>query len=151
MILQDTQSLQLAASSSDSSPASPGVNLVASVQAASFNSAGFFVGYSRSLVVTASCTATGSPSGSLKLQGCNDPSTGMSDKVPTANLVNWYDLMTYDPTTGALHSSVSSTVTNATTAIFELKDCTPRWVRLVWTRVSGSITITVYAQFKGTT
>ena len=123
-----------------------GTKLDASVQTASFNSAPFHVGRVLGYVVVVSCPSTGTPDGTVKLQGSIDLPNGDSDH-PDVGVATWFDLTLYDEATGA--AVVSQAVSGASTISFTETDCFYKWFRLVWTETSGSITITAKCQFKG--
>lgn len=147
MIHQASGILVKAASSTDPSAGDPATQLDGSVQAATFNSAGVYVGDSGLYCITASCPSTGSPVGTLKVQGCNDTGLGrLSSQEPDAGLVTWFDVAFLDET-GVFFTERA--VSGAGTFVFSDSACTYRWFRLVWTRTSGSITITAKFQKKG--
>ena len=87
--------------------------------------------------LTVSWPSTGSPAGTVKLQGCNDIERNWrhSDEE---NLVNWFDI---DGATSELSSHTSITI--------EHPFARYRWLRMVYTRTSGEITITCKVQLKG--
>lgn len=111
---------------------------VVPVSAASFNSAGFAIpqvlGYSVVLV----WPSTGTPVGTLKLQACDDIAKIDRDQ-PDSALQNWFDV-----------TSASVTLTGAAgSQMFLDPEAYYGWVRVVWTRTSGSLTLTAKIQFKG--
>ena len=87
---------------------------------------GHIVNYSIQVVYT------GTPNGTLKLQGSNDQ--GANDtSLSTATITNWTDI-----------PSSSIAVSAAGSSLLLDKDCGYRWVRLVWTdSASGASSITV--------
>ena len=112
--------------------------LVVPAQSASFNTAGFPIHQAIGYAVSLSWPATGTPVGTLKLQACVDPSLNF-DAKPDAGLVNWYDI-----------TSASVALTGgAGTQMFLDPEAMYRWVRVVWTRTSGSLSLTTNIQFKG--
>ncbi len=118
---------------------------------ATTNTAPMFIGDAQSLIVVASCPSTGTPVGFLSLEGCIDQSTNPQGKeYPNEALVKWYALAFYDPrdTAGTLVASYA--VSSAGTFVFEHpKPCGHRWVRVVWTKTSGTIKLTARGQWKG--
>lgn len=66
---------------------------------------------------------TGTPNGTLKLQGSND--FGGKD-AQNPNIANWSDL------------GIEQVVTSAGSYILQDKDCGYRWVRLVWINTSSA-------------
>lgn len=76
------------------------------------------------------CPATGSPVGVVKLQLCNDSERVLD--VADSNLVNWLDIQ-----------NGSSAVNGASNIAIEDRCPEYRWLRVVYTRTSGSITATI--------
>lgn len=75
---------------------------------------------------------TGTPNGTLKIQGSNDDGVGTNDpKKVDANIQNWTDL------------GVSDTITAAGSTMFNVENCGYKWVRLVWTDSSSGIGSTI--------
>ncbi len=107
----------------------------------SLTSEAVYVGDCSGYSVTVSCPATGSPNGTAKLQGCNDAERGNYRKSD-AKLVNWFDVASGGD------RLVSGSVTNASVVHLTDPNCRYRWFRVVYTRSSGIITITVKAQGK---
>lgn len=126
-----------ALSVADTDGVSPnGTHLDGYSSAASFTSAALFVGASRALLL--SILAIGTAVGTVKLQACNDASnTTSGPERPSSALANWYDL------------TFTGAVSGDTLVNFSDPDCTYRWVRVVYTRTSGTSTFTVRAQQKG--
>lgn len=120
-----------------------GYQLKAFVAAGNVVSEPLKVNLSTSYSVVVTCPATGSPTGTLKLQGCIDLEGRGDGQSDMASLTNWFDV------TAGGERIVTAAVTSAG-GTFWLTDpeCTYRWFRLVYTRSSGSITITVKASSK---
>lgn len=79
---------------------------------------------------------TGSPNGTLKLQGSNDQGAkdGLSSQV---SISNWSDI-----------SGASESVTGAGNVLFNVENAGYRWFRLVWTdSASGSPSTLTSARF----
>ena len=85
---------------------------------------------------------TGSPDYTFKMQVSNDETTDHKENIPSANLINWADL----PSGG--NRTVSVQVNSATPKLLSDPDCTSKWVRLVGTKSSGSITPTIRIHVK---
>lgn len=117
-----------------------------SAQAASFNSSGFFVGRAEQFNVRIQVPATGSPSGSFKIQGSIDKPYGNGD-LPDKAVADWYDLYFLKPSDASIYSTQTVTSSGGTFG-FSMPVCTDRYIRVVWTRVSGSISPTVKVQYK---
>lgn len=78
----------------------------------------------------------GSPVGTFKLQGCNDIELHAVGQ-PDANLVDWFDIAS-----SSQASSLGSPLAwNVNGAMY-------RWIRLVYTASSGSITLKARIQIK---
>lgn len=92
-----------------------------------------------------SCTATGTPVGSVKLQACIDEVTSTSN-TPTTELQTWTDL-SFSINGGAF--AASQPVSAATTIVLDENRCNYSWVRLVYTATSGLITPKVRMRLKG--
>ena len=107
-----------------------------------FNSAPIPVGPWKGYSILVKCPSTGSPAGTVKLQGCNDAERVSG--VPDALLVNWFDIDAGAP------RIVSQSISNATTVHLTDPECMYRWVRIKYTRTSGTITITSKIQRKTT-
>lgn len=90
------------------------------------------LGYS----VQVSWPATGTPVGTFTIQASNDLE-GQFRKADS-NLVNWFTL-----------SGTSTASSVGTGAIISVPDVYYRWIRLVYTRSSGSITLSARAMLKG--
>lgn len=110
------------------------------VVATSFNSSPGPIHRDLGISVSLSCPATGTPVGTLKLQGCND--IERRENVPDANLTNWFDVASGG------NRVVSIAVSGA--GVYNLTDPNAmyRWFRVVYTRTSGSITATVRVHVK---
>lgn len=80
---------------------------------------------------------TGSPNGTLKLQCSDDP--GSAERAPLGSgVTNWTDI------TGATFS-----ITGAGDATFNVNLAFYKWARLVYTRTSGSGSLTARCNTKG--
>ncbi len=112
------------------------------------NSNPVWLGHIKGLAVQVIIPNTGSPVGTLKLQGsCDQASSRGSDgEVPDANVVNWTDIAFQD---SAGNWQTSVTIAGAVNQMFIDSDCMYRWVRLAITRTSGTITTTAKIQIKG--
>lgn len=124
-------------------PSSTAVN--AYVAAASFNSGVFYVGQLRSFDVQVTCPSTGSPVGTITLQGSNDFGR-LHDMRGDDGVSHWFDLK-FDDESGA--PVTAQTLNGASTLVFEELNCTYRWLRMVYTRTSGTCTMTAIVQGKG--
>lgn len=109
---------------------------------ASFNS--WPVELSEGVSITVYAPSTGSPVGTLKLQGCNESGSFTVGKPPSS--ATWFDVSTANFCSA--DSSVSVTASGITQA-YNLKDLPCKWIRLVYTRTSGSITVTAKATKRG--
>jgi hypothetical protein len=105
------------------------------VSSTSFNSAPVKVGRKWGYSLTLSCPATGTPSGTVKLQGCNDQERILD--VADSTMTNWFDL-----------NGASSAVSGASVICIEDRDPGYRWIRVVYTASSGSITATIHLHTK---
>lgn len=87
-------------------------------------------------MMVAEAPDVGSPNGTIKVQGCID--LERIEGIADDELVNWFDV-------DGLSSSVSSGI------LFALDDPKPsyRWMRIVYTRASGTITLSLRMQRKG--
>lgn len=83
--------------------------------------------------VVATLTGGSSPTGTVTLQGSNDPPTGSSDFAPT----NW---ATVKDLTG---TDVTLAFTDNGTKVSSPLLIAYRWLRATWTNASGSGTLTV--------
>lgn len=126
------------------SPAVPTATIENYSSSASFTSAAFYVGSALGFSLSFS-TPDAAADGSVKLQCCNDPSA-MNPQLGDANLVNWADL-DFKNSSGA--SITSQTVSGQSLIVFEKSDCYFRWIRLVYTRNSGTASFTARVQCKG--
>ena len=116
------------------------------VTAASFTTAAYHIGSAAGYCLVLSCPSTGSPAGTVTIQGSCDLARAQTDK-PDKYLTTWFDLSFVNPTTGAV--STSQALSGASTLAFE--DSAPMygWIRLVYSRSGGDITPTIRLQFKG--
>lgn len=125
-------------------PSDPAVTYDKLSVTASFTTAPFFVArttyYSLSFSVV-DVTA----SGTLKIQGCNDPSKAQPD-VGDYNLTNWFDIPFVD-STGAMNTSQA--VSGSGTIVLNETHCAYRWIRVAYTYAAGTSIITIRVQFKG--
>lgn len=90
------------------------------------------LGYSIQAIIT------GSPVGSLKLQGSNDPVPNSSFLVPTYTVTNWTDI-----------ADSTEAVTGAGTIMYNVEGVYYNWVRAVYTSTSGTGTLTIQFNSKG--
>lgn len=90
--------------------------------------------------VTLAVTGGTSPTGTFKLQGCNDAGDAQTaGAAAIADLANWADIA----------NATSAITTNGVTSI-SVADLAFRWVRVVFTYTSGTGgTVTARAQAKG--
>jgi hypothetical protein len=84
------------------------------------------------------CIFTGSPMGTIKLQGSNDFNSDANFNVGTFAPTNWTDI-----------SGASSDITTAGSVLFNANGAYYRWVRAVWTPGSSSGALTVELNSKG--
>lgn len=100
------------------------------VAAGSFTTEAIKVGRKTGYSLTFSCLSTGTPVGTIKLQLCNDIERVLdtSDSL----LTNWVDI-----------DGATSPISGASVICFEDREPAYRWMRLVYTRTSGSITATI--------
>jgi hypothetical protein len=119
-------------------------------QAATFTSDPFPLMRALGFAIIASHPSTGSPSGTYKVQVSNDISRSGSDIPAVGDLSVWVDCVCIDPTSTTF-AAQAGTVSNAGTIGFcaPNQNCFFRYCRVVYTRVSGSITPTVRIQWKG--
>lgn len=118
---------------------SAGIKIVNAVSmGGSINSAG--VRISQDFAYTIGAYWTGTPTGTLKLQFSTDNvNTVPSNADPAVNVVNWYDY------TGSSQSLTGS----AGNFGFIVTDASYFWVRLVYTRISGTGTLSADINIKG--
>lgn len=95
------------------------------------------------LSIQFSCPVTGAPLGSFSLQGSNDVSKQEGNNKPDLNLVNWSTLSFFDEATGA--TVQTKAVAGASSFVVSITAVSPRWLRIVWTNTSGTITPTITA------
>jgi hypothetical protein len=84
---------------------------------------------------------TGSPNGNFKLQVSNDPGSPFKagDSAKYSGVTNWTDM-----------ANSSFTITAAGDVMWDVQNAGHLWVRVVWTAVSGSGTLTsAIANLKG--
>jgi hypothetical protein len=143
---QDSMTPQIAGADGISMQA-PAVLLDGSAaQATSWTSSPIYVGNAQLYSLVLTCPSTGSPVGTVKLQACDDRAR-VASQMPDPRLTNFYDLVFYDASGNQV---TSQAVSGASTIAFEETACAYRWVRVVYTATSGSITPTVSLQVKGT-
>ena len=121
------------------------LNLDGYVTSSTFTSVPVYLGNVDAYSLAFTCPSTGSPVGTVGLQACNDRPR-LADQ-PDSKLANWIPLY-FLPQGGSTPVSTQS-VSGATQVLFEELVCSYRWVRLVYTATSGSITATAKIQIKG--
>jgi hypothetical protein len=145
-----TVTAYLQSQSSDGASQDPASQWNAIVLNSTKKSAGFYMGDARLFSVNIQCPATGTPSGTLTLEACNDMSRGLDERpdpdVGGGSDVRWVAVKFLDASDALVASIV---VSGASSVMMQVKDCTYRWLRVVWTNSSGSATITATAQKKG--
>lgn len=104
---------------------------------ASFSSEPIYIGDIYGFSVQFSCPATGSPNGSFTLQYSDDIERNQ-DGTPGSLVANWVNI----PNVTAITASGS--------AVLDIREavCYARWLRVVYTASSGSITATVKVNMK---
>lgn len=86
--------------------------------------------------------------GTFAVQVSNDkPNLHADGMTPDAGLANWTTLYFWSQASQAWVTSV--TASGSFSFLIEEDRCTYRWIRLVYTRTSGTLTITARAQLKG--
>lgn len=111
---------------------------------ASFTTAGHYLGAAWGFSCTFS-TPDAAADGAVKLQGCNDPARVDTERAD-GGLVNWFDVPFVDATGTPV---TSQTVAGASVIVFDKWPCSFRWMRLVYTRNSGTAAVTARVQIKG--
>lgn len=91
-----------------------------------------FYGYSVQVIITGTVT------GSLKLQGSDDFRVPSMNDPTGVNVVNWTDI------TGSTQS-----ISGSGNGIYNSPSCQFRWIRPVYTAVSGTGTMTINVEGKG--
>lgn len=82
---------------------------------------------------------SGAPVGTFKLQvSCDDVPVGLNGQDPAINVVNWVD-----------YTGSSAAIAAAGNFMWIVADCGYKWVRLVYTRTSGTGTLNVEYNGKG--
>lgn len=81
--------------------------------------------------------ATGTPNGTFKIQASNDPGKSILGQVDYTSITNWVDIASGGD------RIVSVAVAGATGVFLMDPLAMYKWVRVVYTRTSGSITPTV--------
>lgn len=87
---------------------------------------------------TVQAIVEGSATGSLKLQGSNDPVPDASFKVVTFPVANWIDI-----------TDAVAPINGTGAGEFELADVFYNWIRAVYTAGSGTGTLTIQLNTKG--
>lgn len=113
---------------------------------ATFSTPGCPVNKTDSLTLTVKCPSTGSPEWTVKLQGCIDASR-LGPGIPDERLDHWFDLSFVDESSGA--PVTSQTISGASEVTFLISNCEFDWIRAVFTRTSGSMTLTCKISQKG--
>lgn len=91
------------------------------------------------MAVAVTVSSSSSPVGTIKLQACCDTGVGIDGSMQgITGLSNWVDI-----------TSASQAITADGTTLFDLRDVPYRWVRVVYTRSSGSGTMAVHVNAKG--
>jgi hypothetical protein len=99
------------------------------------------------ICVQFSCPATGTPNGSIALQGCNDYARMEGEVIPDANLKNWSVLTFWDEALGVW--AQSKAVSGAQSYMLTIPVVGARWLRMVWTNTSGTVAPTISVMQKG--
>jgi hypothetical protein len=82
---------------------------------------------------------SGSPVGTVKLQGSDDSGVGPTSQYPNAPIiVNWTDIV-----------NSSNAVTGAMNVVWNIADPFQKWIRLVYTPASGTGNLTLTINSKG--
>lgn len=116
------------------------------VVSASFNSAPFSIQQAQGYCVQVTCPSTGSPVGTVKIQGSCDRSR-LGYEQPDSKLVNWFDIGFIDQSTGAPFTSQNLSTT--VPVVFQDSSAFYQWIRIVVTMASGSATLSVKVSWKG--
>lgn len=112
--------------------------LTAQSMGASLASAGIFLANQYAYSIQGVWSAGTSPVGTFKLQGSNDSGdigSGQGVSQPT----NWTDIA----------DSAQAISGNTGSILYDVTQCSYRFVRLVYTRVSGTATLSATMQVKG--
>ena len=117
------------------------------ITGASFTTAGMFAGDLDRASIVVSCPSTGSPVGTIKIQGSLDANQNVHGQRPDANVATWFTMPALDPVLATYVSA--QTLNGASTLTFFVNPCTVRWLRVVYTRTSGNIIPTVRCQRMG--
>ncbi len=151
MHLQRTQFFQKAASTTDPSIASPAVSYdgTQAAEAATFYTSPIFVGDALGWFVMAGWADTGTPVGVLTVEVSVDEASGqnVSPQAPDASLTDWIAVQMYDPAS-AVYVGEADIADSGKVAV-EYNGSFARWVRLKWTRTSGTWTPRLKLQKKG--
>lgn len=113
----------------------PTKEIVGYTTSGSFTSAPIKVGRKTGYSMTLSCPATGSPVGNVSIEICNDEERALD--VADETLVNWLPVDDGD-----------EDLSGASIICLEDREPKYRWMRIVYTRSSGSITATINLHLK---
>lgn len=111
-------------------------------QAATFNTNPVFVANQSGFSITGNWTATGTPAGTFKIQYSNDTGKTVKGQVDYTTITNWVDV----PSGG--ERTVSVVASGAGSGLLNDPFCMAMWVRVVYTRTSGSITPALRIEMK---
>ena len=110
-----------------------------------------WVGDKDTLSLQFSCSATGSPLGSLIMQGSNDPGNasqgGNLSNLPDVTLLNWGTVSFWDET--LYQFATARAVSGAQSYILTIPILSVKWWRMQWTNTSGTINIIARLTAKG--
>lgn len=113
------------------------------ISSAAITSDPIFLAHVYGYAIAVSWPSTGTPVGSFVLQASNDVeraySQGLPEGVPDPKLLNWVNII---PDTTINSSAGSPGLWNISNAMY-------RWVRIVYTPSSGSITLSAKVLVKG--
>lgn len=97
--------------------------------------------------VQVSCPSTGTPNGTLTLEGSNDRGGHDSTAQPDVTMTNWSTIGFWSEATAGWLTSLA--VSGATSTMLTVPICSHRWLRMKWTNNSGSALLTCNMQIKG--
>lgn len=92
-----------------------------------------------SYAIQAIWTGGGTPVGTFKLQGSNDNGESGTTTLGATQPTNWTDITT----------SSQAITGNSGSVLYDAASCGYRWVRLVYTRTSGTATLSANMNTKG--